>query len=282
MGSNRLVIREEEMNSAVTGLDKCYIDTENTGKNMSTKFAVLKKIGLFGDGVDKINKQINSLSKSLFNVKNIVSKNSNEMFEMDRQLAYIAEDIEIPQDFTKNNSMFTTEFNNMIMSKNDGRAVEEGQPLSSIPQVSSTSSIEQTTLGNINNQESTNQVEYNNNILGTKQELGNINNNQSTTEQQLREQFSTTKTNIGNINNNQSIAEQQLREQFSTTKTNIGNINNNESIAEQQLTESFNNIKSNSTTIENINDPGTSIDEQFNFSNDIHNKIGSQQNIEEK
>lgn len=250
MENNTLVMREEEMNTAISGLDKCYTDTEATGKNMTNNFASIRKAGLFDVGINKINKQISSLTTSLFNVKNIVNKNSNEMFEMDRQLANIANNIEIPQDFVKNNSIFTTEFKDMVMEKNDGTSVNQGQKTTNNVDINTQSSIIKNTIENINNQNILNNAQYEDNIIGNKQNLENIDNNQSTVEQKLNDNFSTTNVNLQNINNSQNITEQEINNQYSVSKTNLSNIKNDQVINNNQLNdENFNYISSTSVEI---------------------------------
>lgn len=45
------------------------------------------------------------------------------MFEMDRQLSKVASNIEIPQDFVKNDTMKTNSFDQMLIEKMDGQSV---------------------------------------------------------------------------------------------------------------------------------------------------------------
>ena len=235
MSNNTFVMREEEMDIAVNGLDKCYTNAENAGKSMDSNFSSIKKTGLFDVGINAINKQINSISTSLFNVKNIVNKNSNSMFEMDRQLSSMAEKIEIPQDFVKNKNIFSTEFNNMIMQKNDGVSVNQGQSATNNVEVDTQSSIVKNTLGNINNQNSLNMPTYEDNIVGNKPILNNKSNNENPVKQELNDNFSGTNVNLKNITNSQNIDIKNIDSNFSATNVNLKNINNDSNIAEQQI-----------------------------------------------
>lgn len=245
MSNNTFVMREEEMDIAVNGLDKCYTNAENAGKSMDSNFSSIKKTGLFDVGINAINKQINSISTSLFNVKNIVNKNSNSMFEMDRQLSSMAEKIEIPQDFFKNKNIFSTEFNNMIMQKNDGVSVNQGQSATNNVEVDTQSSIVKNTLGNINNQNSLNMPTYEDNIAGNKPILNNISNNENPVKQELNDNFSGTNVNLKNIANSQNIDIKNIDSNFSATNVNLKNINNDSNIAEQQINDQTSIIKAN-------------------------------------
>ncbi len=145
----RISMREEEMENAVGELDRCYVDGDAMAKSIQSKFAQIRNTGLLNSGLDTITSQINSITTSIFNVKNIIQKHSNEMFNMDRTMAKIAENIEVPRDFIKNNSMTTNTFDEYVLKKNDGKSVNEGTTTPDVVETDTDSVVKKEDLRNI-------------------------------------------------------------------------------------------------------------------------------------
>lgn len=233
--SNVLVMREEEMDLAVNGLEKCSTNMENTGKSIPNKFRGMKNTGLFGTGINTINKQVNSITNSLFNVKTIVRKHSNEMFELDRKMAEKASEIEIPQDFVKNDSRQTNTFNDILMEKIDGRSVNEGGELRDTKEMDESIIANKQELTDITSSGQTKEEKLDDStIIIGKENMQNINNDGGTVEQKLNDASNIAFQAINNINNAQNLSEQTLD---NTTSINnrvvLNNINNHGAIVQE-------------------------------------------------
>ena len=228
MRNNEFSMREDSMNNTISGLNRCYTDAESTGKDIPKNFAGVSKSGLFDMGVDTIQKQVGNITNSLFNVKNIVNKHSNEMFNMDVGMARAAQNIEIPQDFVTNETSQINTYNRFLLEKIDGRAVTDGQTLNDIAPVTSASGIaSQEALGNINNNVATEQEKLDTNTGVIAQSLGGIDNANVTAEQKLNEATKIVSEALGNINKNQPTNEQVLDSSTVVTSQVLTDISNN-------------------------------------------------------
>lgn len=135
MASNNLCMREEEMQAAASGFERCATDLGTAGANMPTKFAGAINSGMMGNTVSAIANEMNLISASLANMKSIVNRHSSQMFSYDREMAKVASEIEIPSDFLENNSMAVNTYNRTLLEKMDGKSVNEGQAASAFSEM---------------------------------------------------------------------------------------------------------------------------------------------------
>jgi len=236
MKNNVIMMREEEMEVAVRDMEKCYNGMDTTSSEVPQKFSNLKSAGLFDMGINTISNQLNSLTTSIFNVKNVVNKRSNEMFNMDRKMAKIAEKIEIPQDFVKNNSMQANTFNQVLLEKLDGRTVNEGQELKPIDEVAD-SIVKNRVLGDITSNLTPKEEHIDTTTSINKENMNNINKSQDLNQQNIDEKTKITKTLINNINNMQDLLRQELEKNTNINKQNLKSFSNNGTLNNQNLGE---------------------------------------------
>ena len=238
MSKDFIVMREEEMVESVHTMDKCYNGMDSASRGVPKQFSSLNNSGVFSKGINTIGKQLNNITNSIFNVKNIVNKRTDEMFSMDRKMAQIAQKIEIPQDFVENNTMNTNTFNQVLLEKMDGRSVNEGHALTDIESIAD-NSIRATALGDITTSTVTkeevldsstntndNVGDRTTNILG-KQNINNINNSQTLNTQNINENTSVSKQLLKDINNMNDLVNQKIDSSTSVSNVILKNINSN-------------------------------------------------------
>jgi hypothetical protein len=217
-------MNEENLTTAVSGLDKCYTNTETTGKNISNNFSNIKQTGLLDAGITKISNQLTGITSSIFNVKNIVKKHSTEMFTMDRQMAKIAEQIDIPQDFVKNDSMKANEFHETLLKKMDGTSVNVGQELGKIEEIAD-NKVQAQALGDITNSNKTKQEELDGSTIITQQNIANINNENGMKDQNIDLTTSISEAALKNITKGQDLKENSIDVSTAITDKVLKNIN---------------------------------------------------------
>ena len=224
MENNVLTMREEEMEEAVVGLNKIYADGDNVDKSIPNNFSGMKKSGLFDVGINTINKQLNSINTSIFNVKSMINNHSTEMFNMDRQLANIANKIAVPQDFVKNNSMQANIVKNVALEKTDGKTVNDGQATSSVNMEDNTI-INAQSLGSIVSNLTPEEERLNTATAINRQGVNNINNNQGLTSQDIDTASNIAREALGNINKSQTLSEQSINGDTNITYATLNDIN---------------------------------------------------------
>ena len=81
---------------------------------------------LFGSGTKQISTQLGNLQGTLDNVQGIVGRQGESMFNRDTALGRAASEIEVPDDFVKNDANRFTQYHNELLQKTDGQSVNDG------------------------------------------------------------------------------------------------------------------------------------------------------------
>lgn len=229
MNNNVFSMREDSMQNTVRGLDKCFVDGDATGSGIPANFAGMSNAGMFDMGISTINQQVNSITNSIFNVKNIVNKHSNEMFDMDRGMARAARNIEIPQDFVTNETNQVNTFNSYLLEKMDGKSVNVGSELGTIAPVADSGIQKMETLKDIINDNVVEQEKIDENTGIIKENLGKIDNEQDTMEQKVREATGIVGQVLSDISKKSATEEKELDSTNSVLKADLFDFNSNDS-----------------------------------------------------
>ena len=256
--SNFLSMREEEIDSAISGFDKCATGMGTTGAGINGKFKGATDVGLMNGTVSAVSREVNLISSAIGNVKNMMRKHTNEMFDYDRTMAKMANDIEIPQDFLANNAMEVNQYNKILVGKIDGRSVNDGEEAQKISDIDESeinaegltdirgaaakeeiyddsSVIGKSTLGSIVGNV-TEKQEYDDTVNVNKSALQNINGNQTQQQEYDGESVIQGQSTLGTINKNVASQQQDYDASLSIAAAqSLGNINNNNTSNVQNL-----------------------------------------------
>lgn len=223
---NGLCMNEDEMNNAVSGFNKCSTGMGTAGTTASTKFS--RSGGMLSGTSSKISKQLNALSSALANTGRIIQKHNNEMFTYDKTMASMAEDIDIPQDFISNDSAEVNTYEHILLSKLDGKSVNEGETAKEFNEIDD-SVVSGENLTNINNNE-TQEQEYDGNLSIGKSVLGNISNDGSEL-QEYDDASSIGQVGMGDISSDQT-QEKEYDDSSSVNQSTLGSIANGQTQAQ--------------------------------------------------
>ena len=118
-------INSDSMLDAANSAGKVSTQLTDAGSSMQTDFSKTSKLN--GQSVGEISKQLSVLGSSTSSWQNIITTNVNKGLEYDSRMSEVAEDIEVPLDYTTNNSMDTNKYNAVFIAKMDGRSIGEGE-----------------------------------------------------------------------------------------------------------------------------------------------------------
>lgn len=228
---NVIVMNEAQMEESVSLIGRSQNNQETTANNFNTKMSPIKNTGLIDNAIDTVQDQMDSLSGALLNVKNIVQKHSTQMFEMDRQLSKIASNIEIPQDFVKNDTMKTNSFDQMLIEKMDGQSVNDGSNLRDTKPLDE-SSVAGVNLGNIKNGNKNDEQTYDETMTVQKENLNTISKNSNLDEKKLDDSTGISSVAVKNINKNETFDSKELNDASNIVRTNLQQLNNDKQIIE--------------------------------------------------
>ena len=103
----------------------------------------------FGSGTKQIAGQLGGLQGSLDNVQGIIGRQGDAMFNLDAALGRAADEIEVPEDFIKNESNRFTQYHNELLEKIDGKSVNEGSSTRDTKEMDDSAIAKQKEMGDI-------------------------------------------------------------------------------------------------------------------------------------
>ena len=222
MASNKFVIREEEMDDLSAGMNKIGNNTQSASKGVIRKFAGTTSSGM-GPSVKAVSKELNLISNSIGNIKNIMKKYSKEIFDYDFKMAKVASDIEIPLDFLANNDTKVNTYNKVLLGKIDGRSVNEGKTSHEFEEIAD-NSVKKEDLLDITGA-AAHLEQYDANSKVTRAAMDNIRSDKDQVEQALDDRTVIGHSALGNINNGNVQRAQELDESTVIGKSVLGKIN---------------------------------------------------------
>lgn len=269
---NVIVMNEAQMEESVGLIGRSQNSQEMTANNFNTKMSPIKNTGLVDNAIDTVQDQMDSLSGALLNVKNIVQKHSTQMFEMDRQLAKVASNIEIPQDFVKNDTMKTNSFDQMLIEKMDGQSVNNGADLRDTKPLDE-SSVAGVSLGNIKNGNKNDEQVYDETMTVQKENLNTISKDSNLDEKKLDDSTGISSVAVKNINKSETLDSKELNDASNIVRTNLHQLNSDKQVIEDNpniLTEKvLSGIESAKSTLNNALNSNARTSKTLN--NDVSN-----------
>lgn len=226
---NVIVMNEAQMEESVSLIGRSQNNQEMVANNFNTRMRPIKNSGLIDNAIDTVQDQMDSLSGALLNVKNIVQKHSTQMFEMDRQLSKIASNIEIPQDFVKNDTMKTNSFDQMLIEKMDGQSVNNGSNLRDTKPLDE-SSVAGVNLGNIKNGNKNDEQMYDETMTIQKENLNTISKDSNLDEKKLDASTGISSVAVKNINKSEMLDSKELNDASNIVRTNLHQLNSDKQI----------------------------------------------------
>lgn len=192
-----LFFNDDDLNNASRKLNRASVESGDIHSGMGSKFKSIKKTGLFSEGFDKISSQIESVSNSLNNVQNTLKVHTESMVTLENSYAKKAEEIEVPQDFVKNDSRKINSLSDISLKKLDGKHVGTNSVSSISDNVSY--DVHNTSLGNIMNKNEQFQRVYDDSSVINTSVLENIKGD-STIEKEYDDNYSSNIDNLKSIN----------------------------------------------------------------------------------
>ena len=191
---------------------------------------------LFGNGIGEISKELGALQGSLSNVQGIMTRQTEAMFNMDNSLAKIAEVIEVPQDFVKNENNRFTQYHDMLLEKLDGKTVNEGNE-TDVKENMAESGVEERDLTNITTSGGADEQVYDERVsIDQMKGMSNIDKAGGTDVQEIdsRSGIASEET-MRNINTAGGAEEQKLDENTVVQEKQLRSVNNRLNLQEQEL-----------------------------------------------
>ena len=170
----KIAMKQDQMNQLASGMNQVSQKAGDASSAAGSSFDGLDTF--FGSGAGEIANQLGSLQTSLSNVQGIVQRQGDEMFNMDTALASVADAIEVPMDFVKNDQSRFTQYNNEILEKLDGKSVNDGSQANVDDTIAGSGIGSQKQMGDITSStEAKEEVYDESSVIGKEKEMANVN-----------------------------------------------------------------------------------------------------------
>ena len=226
MGNNFIRMDEDILADASNSLRKSFIQADDLVSSAPQKFSQIKKTGLFNDGFEIINGQINSVATSLNNISTIIKNSSDKFFELERTFASKAEELEMPTDFVKNDSRKINSIDEITLSKKDGQGVKTYKPGEISDKVEYSGSKEE--INEVKDDNETDISVYDSSTSINRASIENIVKDE-TKEQNFKDRYNIDKAYLENVRKN-NTKESEYDDKISAEKTILGNINREKTV----------------------------------------------------
>lgn len=216
---------------------------EINGANQEAKrdFDSLKRAEVFDRGAQKINNQLDLFSDKFIMLSNALQKSMNKTFEEEYHLRDEIRSLQIPKDFGVNNSSHSNSFDNVTLTKNDGRSVNEGKALFDNTEEFNSSVNYNTNLQDFNNERGKEVQNINFKLNGNETRLEDIT-SKELEKQELNFRIDGKEENLQNIDGG-NLNEQKIDFNLNGGNVNISNINNSQSIKQENIDFNDDNIE---------------------------------------
>jgi hypothetical protein len=230
-------INSESMLDAANSAGRVSTQITDAGSSMKTDFSKTSKLN--GGSVSEISKQLSILGSSTSSWQNIVTSNVNQGLDFDSRMSDVANDIEVPLDYTTNNAMDTNKYNAVFIAKMDGKSVDEGKETEKTEEIDD-STVAAKGLTNINDDQTKEQDYDDSTTIRGESILGNINGNQ-TEKQDYDDSTSVGNKKLKDISGDQT-QEQEYDDNSVVRSKNLQNISGDQT--QQQEYDANSNVRS--------------------------------------
>lgn len=240
-------IISEEMDDIALEASKNKITLDETGNGFKNSFGNISNGVIYSSGIQKLDYQIKQVSKNIDKFKNIIIKEKNDFFEMEKSLSLEASNIQIPTGFQINDFLIENNYETIDLSKNDGKAINNSDYIKS------------------------NNFNFSSNIADSVL-LKDISNDNFIKENDMSDDFDVNKANLKNLNLNTELNEVEMNQINNINKAAIKNIQNTNVLSNVN---GANDIGIYSINNINVNNPNENINTNVNntYNSDINNII---------
>ena len=235
MKNNKMTIDENDMNNASQNMNRAFLETSDLNSGLKGNFSSITNTGLFGTGLNKLSKQIDSVSNSIHNVQNTIRLQTEKITSSEREFVRRAEELEIPQDFVKNDSRKVNSLSDIKLNKDDGKQIKTSS-------VSSSDEIDDYDLksikiGNINNDNEQPQRYLKDFTFGNETNLKDITSDYEQSQSEIGDDTLVSSSSLEDISNSET-QENEFDDNYSEHLKNLDSINSQNYNDEKVLDES--------------------------------------------
>lgn len=215
----------EEMDDIALEASKNKITLDETGDEFKNSFGNISNGVIYSSGIQKLDYQIKQVSKNIDKFKNIIIKEKNDFFEMEKSLSLEASNIQIPTGFQINDFLIENNYEAIDLSKNDGKAINSNDYIKSNDFNFSSNDTDSVLLKDISNDNFIKENDISRNFDVNRANLKNLNLNNELNDVEMNQINNIDKVEVKDIQNTNVLSNVNDIEVYNIDSVNVNNPN---------------------------------------------------------
>ncbi len=215
----------EEMDDIALEASKNKITLDETGDEFKNSFGNISNGVIYSSGIQKLDYQIKQVSKNIDKFKNIIIKEKNDFFEMEKRLSLEASNIQIPTGFQINDFLIENNYEAIDLSKNDGKAINSNDYIKSNDFNFSSNDTDSVLLKDISNDNFIKENDISRNFDVNRANLKNLNLNNELNDVEMNQINNIDKVEVKDIQNTNVLSNVNDIEVYNIDSVNVNNPN---------------------------------------------------------
>ena len=215
----------EEMDDIALEASKNKITLDETGDEFKNSFGNISNGVIYSSGIQKLDYQIKQVSKNIDKFKNIIIKEKNDFFEMEKSLSLEASNIQIPTGFQINDFLIENNYEAIDLSKNDGKAINSNDYIKSNDFNFSSNDTDSVLLKDISNDNFIKENDISRNFDVNRVNLKNLNLNNELNEVEMNQINNIDKVEVKDIQNTNVLSNVNDFGVYNIDSVNVNNPN---------------------------------------------------------
>ena len=243
----------EEMDDIALEASKNKITLDETGDKFKNSFGNISNGVIYSSGIQKLDYQIKQVSKNIDKFKNIIIKEKNDFFEMEKSLSLEASNIQIPTGFQINDFLIENNYEAIDLSKNDGKAINSNDYIKSNDFNFSSNDTDSVLLKDISNDNFIKENDISRNFDVNRVNLKNLNLNNELNEVEMNQINNIDKVEVKDIQNTNVLSNVNDFGVYNIDSVNVNNPNVKNENINTHVNNTYNN-DINNINFENLDD----------------------------
>ena len=231
MKSNNIIIDSDEIDAITGRIDSSYYSINDGVQKSKKDLSCLQNSRDLSEGVNAINDCVSFFADKMSGYKKVIAMNGASFFEQEKLLSSRVDNIETPTELTVVDDIFKVDTSTVNLSKEDDKEVNSDNNTTQV-EYEDSKEVEKENLETVNKENETDEVNYDDISEIEKSEMDNINNNIETEKQDMEDKYSGKKEEISQMEDNET-EEVQYDSQYTDNRKVLEEIENKEILVEE-------------------------------------------------
>lgn len=223
MKSRNILIDSDSLSTVVSRMSSSAQSISDGADRSESGFAFLQSSDKLSSGINKIIKNLRTVSQRVSSYKDVFSRQGEAFFEQEKLFSAMADQIEIPTELTTVDNIFEVKTKDVTLNKEDGKTIKSDND-SSVTNFDEVKNVTRDDLKSIVKNDEVGQAEYDGQYNEEKVDLEKIVKTMVDDKAQINDSSSIDKVNLSQMKTNE--AEQTtVAPEYTDRTVSLSNIN---------------------------------------------------------